>query len=170
MAPRLRHLLATATTSTMLTERDCHALIEMDIRFALPAQRIRIEIVAPYPTPEGGGIRDSFGLPRRPRARCRRGVLLLERLSPALEQVDSSSGALGSAVDRAIETLVPLIAAADVESAVRERWLERLFEALQDDQVPYIESLGEHWGSLCVAPELASQWADRLLPLVMHVL
>ncbi|VXC80994.1 conserved hypothetical protein [Burkholderia sp. 8Y] len=97
-------------------------------------------------------------------------VLLLERLSPALEHVDSSSGALGSAVNRAIEALVPIIAAADVESAVRERWLERLFEALQDDQTPYIESLGEHWGSLCVTPELASQWADRLLPLVTHVL
>ncbi|CAL8481433.1 hypothetical protein [Caballeronia sp. S22] len=97
-------------------------------------------------------------------------VLLLEKLSPALEQVDSSSGALGSAVNRAIEALVPLIAAADVAPAVRERWLERLFEALQDDQMPYIESLGEHWGSLCVTPELASQWADRLLPLVTHVL
>ena len=97
-------------------------------------------------------------------------VLLLEKLSPALEHVDSSSGALGSAVNRAIEALVPLIAAADVAPAARERWLERLFEALQDDQMPYIESLGEHWGTLCVTPSLASDWADRLLPLVTHVL
>ncbi len=95
-------------------------------------------------------------------------VLLLERLSPALEHVDSSSGALGSAVNRAIEALVPLIAAADVAPAARERWLERLFEALQDDQMPYIESLGEHWGTLCVTPSLASDWADRLLPLARH--
>lgn len=36
-------------------------------------------------------------------------VMLLEKLSPALEQVDSSSGAIGSAVNRAIETLVPII-------------------------------------------------------------
>lgn len=36
-------------------------------------------------------------------------VTLLEKLSPALEQVDSSSGALGTAVNRAIDTLVPII-------------------------------------------------------------
>ncbi|SAL53616.1 hypothetical protein AWB73_05775 [Caballeronia turbans] len=36
--------------------------------------------------------------------------------------------------------------------------------------MPYIESLGEHWGTLCVTPALASDWADRLLPLVTHVL
>jgi len=35
-------------------------------------------------------------------------VCLLERLSPALERVDSSSGALGSAVNRAIDDLVPI--------------------------------------------------------------
>ena len=33
-------------------------------------------------------------------------ITLLEKLSPALEQVDSSSGALGSAVNKAIDTLV----------------------------------------------------------------
>ncbi|SAL06985.1 hypothetical protein AWB81_07854 [Caballeronia arationis] len=97
-------------------------------------------------------------------------VLLLEKLSPALEHVDSSSGALGGAVNRVIDALVPVIAAADVTHAVRQRWLERLFDALQDDRMPYIESLGEQWGTLCVAPELASQWADQLLPLVNHVL
>ena len=48
-------------------------------------------------------------------------VALLEKLSPALEQVDSSSGALGSAVNKAIETLVPLIAKADVEPKQRQR-------------------------------------------------
>ena len=37
-------------------------------------------------------------------------VTLLEKLSPALEQVDSSSGALGTAVNRAIDTLVSIIA------------------------------------------------------------
>ncbi len=93
-------------------------------------------------------------------------VLLLEKLSPALEQVDSSSGALGSAVNRTIDALVPVIVAADVTLAVRGRWLDRLFEALQDDQMPYIEPLGDHWGALCVTPELVSEWADRLLPLV----
>ena len=53
-------------------------------------------------------------------------VTLLEKFSPALEQVDSSSGALGSAVNKAIETLVPLIVKANVEPKQRQRWLDRL--------------------------------------------
>ena len=96
-------------------------------------------------------------------------VALLEKLSPALEQVDSSSGALGSAVNKAIETLVPLIAKADVEPKQRQRWLERLWKALQDDEIPYIELLGDHWGDLCVTPELASRWADEFIPVVESV-
>jgi hypothetical protein len=91
-------------------------------------------------------------------------IILLEKLSPALEQVDSSSGALGSAVNKAIEVLVPLIAKADVNAELRQRWLERLWQALQDDDMPYIELLGDYWGELCVTPELASQWADEFMP------
>lgn len=96
-------------------------------------------------------------------------VTLLEKLSPALEQVDSSSGAIGTAVNRAIETLVPIIAKAEVEPRIRQRWLERLWQALQDDGIPYIESLGEHWGELCVTPDIALVWVGEFLPLVEHV-
>lgn len=93
-------------------------------------------------------------------------VTLLVKLSPALEQVDSSSGALGSAVNRAIDTLVPIIAKADVDTPLRERWLDRLWEALQEDDMPYIEILGDHWGDLCATPAVASQWADEFLPVL----
>ena len=96
-------------------------------------------------------------------------VTLLEKLSPALEQVDSSSGALGSAVNKAIETLVPVLVKADVESKQRQRWLDRLWRALQDDEMPYIELLGDHWGELCVTPDLASRWADEFIPVVESV-
>lgn len=72
----------------------------------------------------------------------------LEKLAPAIEQVDSSSGGIGSAVKRAIETLVPIIAKADVARAVREKWLGRLFEALQEDHMPYLEYFGEFYGEL----------------------
>lgn len=96
-------------------------------------------------------------------------VTLLEKLSPALEQVDSSSGALGTAVNRAIDTLVPIIAKADVDQRVRQRWLERLWNAVQEDAIPYIEVLGDYWGELCVTPEMASAWADEFLPMVAHV-
>jgi hypothetical protein len=91
------------------------------------------------------------------------GVRLIERLSPALEHVDSSSGALGSAVNGAIEALVPIIASAPVPRKVREKWLDRLYEAHEADEIPYIETLTDYWGELCVTQELASTWADRLI-------
>ncbi len=91
-------------------------------------------------------------------------VILLEKLSPALEQVDSSSGAIGSAVNKAIESLAPIIAKAEVDPKTRQRWMERLWQALQDDDIPYIELLGDHWGELCATPEIASYWADEFLP------
>lgn len=93
-------------------------------------------------------------------------VLFLEKLAPAIEQVDSSSGAIGSAVNRAIETLVPIIAKVDVARAVREKWLDRLWEAIQEDSMPYLEYLGEFWGELCATSEIASKWADYLVPTV----
>ncbi len=89
-------------------------------------------------------------------------VLFLRRVSPALRKVDGSSGAIGTAVRRAIEALVPVIASAPVDASVRRTWLETLFEAHADDDPPYIESLGDFWGELCAGPGLAAEWADRL--------
>lgn len=96
-------------------------------------------------------------------------VLFLEKIAPAIEQVDSSSGAIGSMVNRAIETLVPIIAKAKVDQPVRDRWLERLWEAIQNDRMPYIEYLGDYWGELCVTPDTASRWADEFLPVIEHM-
>lgn len=59
-------------------------------------------------------------------------VLLLEKLSPAISDIDSSSGARGNAAAGVVATLAPLIAAAPVPRPVRERWLERLFDAVQE--------------------------------------
>jgi hypothetical protein len=97
-------------------------------------------------------------------------VLLLEKLSPALCQIDSSSGALGNATYATVQELVPLISQAPVSTKVRQKWLDRLFEAIQEDDPPYIESLGDHWGNLCATKELASAWADQLLPTLKNVL
>lgn len=93
-------------------------------------------------------------------------IAFLERVSPALEQVDSSSGSIGTAVNNAIAELVPIIADAPADAKTREAWLERLFEAYQDDGIPYIEWLGDHWGTLCASKEIASAWADRLMETV----
>lgn len=90
-------------------------------------------------------------------------VALLERLSPALELVDSSSGAIGAAVNRAISALVPIIGDAPAPASVRAAWLERLWTAYQADRIPYIETLGDHWGELCGSPGTASAWADQLI-------
>lgn len=91
-------------------------------------------------------------------------ISLIAKLTPALEHIDSSSGALGSAVCKAIETLVPVIAKPDVEAAIRKKWLERLWQAIQEDDIPYIEALADYWGELCASPEIASAWADEVIP------
>jgi hypothetical protein len=95
-------------------------------------------------------------------------VLLLEKMAPALEQVDSSSGAIGTAVNRAIETLVPIIAKAPVDAKVRQKWLERLWQAIEEDGISYIESLADHWGTLCAEPKLAERWIAEFRPMVEY--
>ncbi len=90
-------------------------------------------------------------------------VLFLEKVSPAIEQVDSSSGAIGTAVNNAVAALVEVIAAAPAGEDTQAKWLDRLWEAYQDDDIPYLESLGDHWGELCANPEVASHWADELI-------
>jgi hypothetical protein len=90
-------------------------------------------------------------------------VAFIERISPALEHVDGSSGAIGTAVSNALAELVPIIAGAPADARTRDAWLERLWDAHEADQIPYIERLGDHWGELCVLKDLASRWADRLV-------
>lgn len=101
-------------------------------------------------------------------------VLLVEKLSPALEGVDSSSDALGAATHDAVRRLVPVISNAPASPTTRRKWLTRLEQACGDDGLSLIESLGEHWGPLCGPGEagqaLASEWADQLLPHVKAVM
>jgi hypothetical protein len=93
-------------------------------------------------------------------------IAFLERVSPALEHVDGSSGSIGAAVNNAIGELVPIIASAPADANTRGAWLERLYDAYQDDGIPYIEWLGDHWGTFCASKEVASAWADRLIETV----
>lgn len=80
-------------------------------------------------------------------------VAFLERVSPALEQIDSSSGAIGTAVNNAIRDLVTIIAEAPAEPRTREQWLDRLWAAREADAIPYIETLADYWGDLCASLE-----------------
>jgi hypothetical protein len=141
------------------------------IRFPLSTSGFRLALSAADSTSEGRAVTEIKRAARTdPLLAADGAVLLLEKLSPALEQVDSSSDALGSAVNRAIEALVPIIAAPDVTESVREAWLERIFDPLQEDRIPYIEHLGALWGQLCVTPSIASAWAERLLGTTTRVL
>lgn len=90
-------------------------------------------------------------------------VLFLEKVSAALEHVDSSSGAIGTAVNNALAELVPIIKAARADPTTRAAWLDRLFDAHAADQIPYIERLADDWGELCASRDIASAWGDRLI-------
>jgi len=89
-------------------------------------------------------------------------VAFIERISPALEHVDSSSGVIGTAVNNALRELAVIIAGAPAETKTRDAWLERLWRALEEDQIPYIERLADDWGELCASKGVALAWADRL--------
>lgn len=96
-------------------------------------------------------------------------VSLMERLWPAFEQIDTSSGALGGAVNWTLGELIPVIATAPADVKTRDRWLDRLQQAIQDDGVSYLWLVEERWGDLCASAEVASRWADEVLPLLRRV-
>lgn len=93
-------------------------------------------------------------------------VSLFERFWPALEQVDSSTGALGSAVNWAQDELLPLVIAAPADAKTRDKWLQRLWQAIEDDGVDYLWVVQDKWGDLCGSPAVASEWADRFAGLI----
>lgn len=93
-------------------------------------------------------------------------VHLIEKLWPALEHVDSSSGALGSAVNYALDALIPVIIKAPADDKTRSKWLDRLWQAMADDGVDYLGPVGDRWGEICGSVEVAGRWADDLIPTV----
>jgi len=56
-------------------------------------------------------------------------VSLMERIWPALEQVDSSSGSLGNAVYWTQQELLPVVITAPADRKIRDGWLGRLWKA-----------------------------------------
>ena len=96
-------------------------------------------------------------------------IELFRRLYPALMQIDSSSGALGTAMNKTIEALMPILIKADWDMNTRGKWLDKLYEAIQEDGWGTFDNLRNYWGEICVYPGLAHIWADRLLPTVKQV-
>jgi len=93
-------------------------------------------------------------------------IKLMEKLWPSLQHIDTSSGALGTAVYNAMVVLVDIVVKAPADEKLRLKWLDRLWEAFSDDGVGYLDVLGERWGEVCGSPEIASKWAGELLPIV----
>ena len=90
-------------------------------------------------------------------------VRLMEKIWPALEHVDSSSGALGSAINKTLGDLIPIVVNAPADEKTRNNWLDRLWRAMKDDGVDYLTPVGDRWGELCGSPEVAGRWADELV-------
>jgi hypothetical protein len=99
-----------------------------------------------------------------PILRAEGAILLFERLWPALQQIDSSSGALGTATNKAVHELVQFIIDAPCDNQMRTKWLDILWQAIEEDGVDFLFEVGERWGELCVDPAVASRWADMLRP------
>ena len=90
-------------------------------------------------------------------------VCLMERIWPAFQDIDTSSGALGGAVNWAQDELLPVVIDAPADRKTRDKWLDRLWQAIQDDGVDYLWVVEERWGELCGSREIASPWADLWL-------
>jgi len=90
-------------------------------------------------------------------------IRLMEKLWPALEHIDTSSGVLGSAVNKALDMLIPVIVKAPADEKTRRKWLDRLWQAMADDGVDYLAPVSDHWGEICGSVEVAGQWADDLV-------
>ncbi len=93
-------------------------------------------------------------------------VGLMERLWPALDYIDTSSGTLGNAVYRTLEMLTPILIEAPADKKTRRIWLERLYEAVANNGVGYLDQVEDCWGEVCGFPNLVNEWADELLPLL----
>lgn len=96
-------------------------------------------------------------------------IELFVRLYPALMHIDGSSGALGVAMNKTIDSLVPVLIKADWDMNTRGKWLDKLYKAIQEDGWGTFDGLRDYWGEICVYPGLAHLWTDQLLPIVKEV-
>ena len=71
-------------------------------------------------------------------------VRLLERIAPAFEGIDTSSGSLGTAANQAVRELIELVRAAEVEPTLRQGWVRRLRAAVQADGMGWLWQVDEH--------------------------
>ena len=97
-------------------------------------------------------------------------IELFVRLYPALMHIDSSSGALGTAMNKTIDTLMPILIKADWNMNTRGKQLDKLYDAIIEDGWGTFDDLRDHWGEICVYPGLAHLWADQFMDCTKDVL
>lgn len=95
-------------------------------------------------------------------------ISVAERIWPAFERIDTSSGALGGAVNRTIEKLIPILIAAPADEGTRAKWLDRLRQAIEDDGVDYLFPFSQRFGEISIFPKLLDQHADLDIDLIRH--
>ncbi len=93
-------------------------------------------------------------------------IALAQRIWPAFEHIDTSSGALGSAVSRTLEDLLPILIEAPADEKARAKWLEHLREAIVYDGVDYLAPISNRFGEVAAFPALMNLHADRDLDLI----
>jgi len=96
-------------------------------------------------------------------------IELMCRLYPACEHIDGSSGSLGTALNRTVAALVPIVTEADWDMNTIGKLLEDLYEAVCNDGWSILSQVEDCWGEICVYPGLANLWADRLVPFLKDV-
>ena len=77
----------------------------------------------------------------------------MERLWPSLQDIDGSSDALGSTVNRTLDALIPVLIAAPAAKGLRVKWFDRLFEAVKEDGVQYLSPVED-----LTCPHFMYQW------------
>lgn len=93
-------------------------------------------------------------------------IALAQRIWPAFEHIDKSSGALGNAVRRTLEELLPVLIEAPANENTRAKWLEQLREAIEDDGVDYLAPIAHCFGQIAAYPDLKNLHADRDLDMI----
>lgn len=93
-------------------------------------------------------------------------VCLMERIWPAFEHIDTSSGALGGAIYRTLNVLIPILVKAPADQRTRAKWLKRLVQAFEEDGVDYLAPVEERFGEIAVYPDLVNQYADDRLDFI----
>jgi len=115
-------------------------------------------------------VREIRSVAQKDSAGAARGIVVFfEKCWRAIEHINSSSGAIGTAVGRAIVDLTEIFAEAHISDAERNSLIERIWDAFQEEDYGYYDELGELWPKMCGNREMASQWADYFLPTVKLV-